>query len=107
LVTENKWRAQRWGIEGKLIDFGKRDEVDAKALMHELVAFVDPVLDTLGSRHEVESVLKIVERGTSADRQLAIYKHTNDLKAVVDNLIAETMEGVPLISTEGAQVGDE
>ena len=106
LVTENKWRAQRWGLDGKLIDFGKRDEVDAKALMHELVAFVDPVLDALGSRHEVESVLKIVERGTSADRQLAIYQQTNDLKAVVDNLIAETMEGVPQVSTGGIEVRD-
>src|SRR5262249_12316495 len=100
LVTENKWRAQRWGLDGKLIDFGKRAEVEAKALMHELVAFVDPVLDGLGSRKEVESVLKIVEHGTSADRQLAIFKQTNDLKAVVDNLIAETMEGVPMVSTE-------
>jgi glutamate---cysteine ligase / carboxylate-amine ligase len=103
LITENKWRAQRWGLDGKLIDFGKRAEVDTKALMHELVAFVDPVLDTLGSRHEVESILKIVEHGTSADRQLAVFKQTNDLKAVVDNLIAETMEGVPLANTVGVK----
>jgi len=99
LISENKWRAQRWGLDGKLIDFGKRDEVDAKALMHELVAFVDPVLDILGSRHEVESVLSILDRGTSADRQLAVYNQTNDLKAVVDNLIAETYEGVPVVNT--------
>ena len=51
--------------------------------------------DLPGSRHEVESILRIVEQGTSADRQLAIFKQTNDLKDVVDNLIAETMEGVP------------
>jgi carboxylate-amine ligase len=100
VITENKWRAQRYGLEGKLIDFGKRAEVDAKALMHELVAFVDDVVDPLGSRKEVEYILKIVEGGTSADRQLAIFKETNDLKAVVDNLIAETMEGVPPVSVE-------
>ncbi|HEX9371234.1 MAG TPA: carboxylate-amine ligase [Roseiflexaceae bacterium] len=104
LVNENKWRAQRWGLDGKMIDFGKRAEVDAKALMHELVAFVDDVLDPLGSRHEVESILKIVERGTSADRQLATYKQTNDLKDVVDTLIAETMEGVPPVSADGIEV---
>ena len=98
VINENKWRAQRWGLDGKLIDFGKRKEVEAKALMHELVAFVDDVVDPLGSRREVEYVLKIVEGGTSADRQLAVYRETNDLKAVVDNLIAETMEGVPTIS---------
>ncbi len=74
LISENKWRAQRWGLDGKMIDFGKRDEVEAKALMHELVAFVDPVLDMLGSRREVESILQIVEHGTSADRQLAVFK---------------------------------
>jgi carboxylate-amine ligase len=100
VINENKWRAQRWGLDGKLIDFGKRAEVEAKALMHELVAFVDDVLDPLGSRKDVEYILKIVEGGTSADRQLAIYRETNDLKAVVDNLIAETMEGVPPVQIE-------
>jgi glutamate---cysteine ligase / carboxylate-amine ligase len=100
LINENKWRAQRWGLDGKLIDFGKRTEVEAKALMHELVAFVDDVLDPLGSRKDVEYILKIVEGGTSADRQLAIYRETNDLKAVVDNLIAETMEGVPAVAVD-------
>jgi carboxylate-amine ligase len=97
LITENKWRAQRYGLDGKLIDFGKRAEVDAKALMHELVEFVDDVVDGLGSRKEVEYILKIVEGGTSADRQLRIFTETNDLKAVVDNLIAETIEGVPVV----------
>jgi carboxylate-amine ligase len=100
LITENKWRAQRWGLEGKLIDFGKRQEVETKALMHELVAFVDDVLAPLGSRKDVEYILKIVEGGSSADRQLKIYKETNDLKAVVDNLMAETMEGVPVVNVD-------
>ena len=100
LITENKWRAQRYGLDGKLIDFGKRAEVDAKALMYELVEFVDDVVDRLGSRKEVEYIFKIIEGGTSADRQLAIYKETNDLKAVVDNLISETMEGVPAVHVE-------
>lgn len=97
LIMENKWRAQRYGIGGKMIDFGKHAEVDTKGLMHELVAFVDDVVDDLGSRHDVEYLLKIVDEGTSADRQLAIFHETNDLKAVVDNLIAETMEGVPIV----------
>lgn len=97
IIMENKWRAQRYGISGKLIDFGKRTEVDATAIMHELVAFVDDVVDQLGSRKEVEYILTMCENGTSADRQLAIFHETNDLKAVVDNLIRETMEGVPII----------
>lgn len=97
VITENKWRAQRYGISGKLIDFGKRNEVETKVLMHELIAFVDDVVDDLGSRKDVECLLTVVENGTSADRQLAIFQETNDLKAVVDNLIAETMEGVPVV----------
>ncbi|NWG21145.1 MAG: carboxylate-amine ligase [Chloroflexi bacterium] len=97
VIMENKWRAQRWGLEGKLIDFGKREEVDAKALMHELVAFVDEVVDELGSRQDVEYLLKVVEGGASADRQIAVFRETNDLKAVVDNLIVETLEGVPIL----------
>ncbi|GIW00792.1 carboxylate-amine ligase [Roseiflexus sp.] len=96
VIMENKWRAQRWGLDGKLIDFGKRAEVEAKALMHELVAFVDEVVDELGSRHEVEYLLNVADGGSSADRQLAVFRQTNDLHAVVDNLIVETLEGVPV-----------
>ncbi|MBK9940184.1 MAG: carboxylate-amine ligase [Kouleothrix sp.] len=98
LINENKWRAQRYGLDGKLIDFGKRTEVDAKALVHEIVELVDDVVDELGSRKEVEYLLTICENGSSADRQLRVFNQTNDLKAVVDNLIAETMEGVPVVN---------
>jgi carboxylate-amine ligase len=100
LIMENKWRAQRWGLNGKLIDFGKRQEVEAKALVHEMVELVDDVVDELGSRKEVEYLLTMCEQGSSADRQVAIYQQTNDLKDVVDNIIAETMEGVPLVPAD-------
>ena len=56
--------------------------------------FVDDVVDELGSRKEVEYALTILQGGTSADRQLAQYERTGDLKAVVDQLIRETEEGV-------------
>lgn len=97
LINENKWRAQRYGLSGKLIDFGKRAEVDTHALVHEMVAFVDDVVDELGSRHEVEYLIKMVENGSSADRQLRVFAESNDLRAVVDSLAAETMEGVEII----------
>jgi carboxylate-amine ligase len=100
LIMENKWRAQRWGLNGKLIDFGKRKEVETKALVHEMVELVDDVVDELGSRKDVEYLLTMCEQGSSADRQLAIYQQTNDLKDVVDAIIAETMEGVPIYSEE-------
>ncbi len=103
LINENKWRAQRWGLSGRLIDFGKRAEVDTKALVYEMVALVDDVVDELGSRKEVEYLLHIAEHGSSADRQLQIYQETGDLQAVVDNLIAETLEGVDVLLPQASE----
>ena len=95
LVEENKWRAVRYGLDGNLLDLGKQQERPAKALIRELIEwFIDDVVDDLGSRKEVEYAFKILEGGTSADRQLATFQRTGDLKAVVDQLIAETAEGV-------------
>lgn len=95
LVEENKWRAVRFGLDGKLIDFGKREEVPARDLVHELIEwFLADVLDELGSRAEVEYAYTILEQGSSADRQLATFQRTGDLKAVVAQVIEETAEGV-------------
>ena len=67
----------------------------ARELIRELLEwFIGDVVDELGSRKEVEYAYKILEEGTSADRQLATYERTGDLKAVVDQLIQETEEGV-------------
>lgn len=96
MIEENKWRVVRYGLDGNLIDFGKQRELDARALIREVVEwFVDDVVDELGSRREVEYAFRIMEHGTSADRQLATFDRTGgDLKAVVDQLIVETAEGV-------------
>jgi len=96
LIQENKWRAVRWGLDGKMIDFGKQKEVPVRDLILELLEFVDDVLDPLGSRKEVEHIHTILQRGTSADEQLEIYQKNSDLNAVVDKLIDRTMENVPL-----------
>jgi carboxylate-amine ligase len=85
----------RWGLEGKMIDFGKQKEVPTRDLVLELLEFVDDVLDDLGSRKEVEHIHTILQRGTSAEEQLRVYAETNDLKAVVDRLMELTMEHVP------------
>jgi carboxylate-amine ligase len=95
LIQENKWRAVRYGLDGMMIDFGKQKEVPTKDLIRELLEFVDDVLDDLGSRKEVEHIHTILDRGTSADDQLRVYKETNDLKAVVDRLMELTLENVP------------
>jgi carboxylate-amine ligase len=94
LLNENKWRAARYGITGKLIDFGKESEVDEVVLLGELLDFVDDVVDELGSRKEVDYVHQIIKMGTGADRQLAAYHKTKDLKGVVDLMIEETFHGL-------------
>ena len=94
LINENKWRAARYGIEGKLIDFGKEEEVECRSLIYELLDFVDDVVDDLDSRHEISYVEKMMQYGTGADRQLKVYEETKDLKAVVDMIARETIAGV-------------
>ena len=93
LIAENKWRAMRYGIDGKLIDFGKQSEVPTRDLALELLEFVDDVVDELGSRKAVEHVHTILREGTSADRQLQVHRDTGDLSRVVDHLNEETMAG--------------
>ncbi|MCX8019406.1 MAG: carboxylate-amine ligase [Chitinophagaceae bacterium] len=94
LINENKWRASRYGIDGYLIDFGKEEEVNTRALIYELLDFVDPVLDHLGSRHRIAYVHKILEEGTGADRQLKVYEQTNDLKEVAKYINSQFLSGV-------------
>jgi carboxylate-amine ligase len=95
LIQENKWRAVRWGLDGKMIDFGKQKEVPVRDLILELLEFVDGVLDDLDSRKEVEHIHTILQRGTSADEQLQVYRDKGNLQAVVDMLLERTMENVP------------
>jgi carboxylate-amine ligase len=100
LIMENKWRASRYGMTGKLIDFGKQEEVPVRDLIEELLQFVDDVVDELGSRKEVEYIRTMLDMGSGAQRQLKVFHETNgDLKAVVDYIIAETRVG---LDAEGA-----
>ena len=102
LIAENKWRAVRWGLDGDLIDYGKREAVPMRFLAHELLEVIDDVVDELGSREEINYIQTILENGTSSDRQLAVYNQcisdgaTVDeaLRAVVAHLRAETLRGV-------------
>jgi carboxylate-amine ligase len=94
LIMENKWRAARYGISGKLIDFGKEEEVPTPVLIHELLEFVDDVVDGLESRHELKYIFNMLANGTGADRQLEVFNKTNDLKKVVDYIIEETNAGL-------------
>ena len=90
LIMENKWRALRYGLDGKLIDFGKQEEVPLRHLIDEYLAFVDDVVDELGSRDEINYIHRILREGTGADRQLRIFQQTGDLANVVDYIVDET-----------------
>ena len=95
LVEENKWRAVRYGLDGKLIDFGKQEELPARDLIREMIEWLlADVIDEFGGRQDIEYAYHILDAGSSADRQLATYRRTGSLNAVVDQLIAETEEGV-------------
>ncbi len=102
LLAENKWLAQRHGISATLADYGALTQKPFGVLLEELIQLVRPEAERLGCLDDVLNARHILDRGTSADRQLAV--HTQALAAgadereasiaVVDWLIAETLVGV-------------
>jgi len=102
LLDENRWRASRYGIEGKLIDFGKEAEVDTRSLLNELLEFVSTEVNELGTGNEMSHIERIMREGTGADRQLAVWQHTRDMKTVVDQIVAETYKGLDVEAKHAA-----
>ncbi|MEY2439636.1 MAG: glutamate---cysteine ligase / carboxylate-amine ligase [Verrucomicrobiota bacterium] len=99
LLDENRWRASRYGIGGKLIDFGREAEVETRSLLNELLSFVSTEVGELGSEKEMAHIERIMREGTGADRQLATYQRTHDMKTVVDGIVEETYEGLTVSPT--------
>jgi carboxylate-amine ligase len=77
-----------------LIDFGKEAEVETRSLLNELLEFVSTEVNELGTQKEIAHIERIMREGTGADRQLAVWEQTQDMKAVVDQIVAETYEGL-------------
>ncbi len=96
LIDENRWRASRYGLDCKLIDFGRKCEMDERELLHEMLEFVSTEVNELGSENEMGHIERIMREGTGADRQLGVWERTHDMKAVVDNIVEETYEGLNL-----------
>jgi glutamate---cysteine ligase / carboxylate-amine ligase len=94
LLMENKFRAVRYGLDGKMIDFGKQTEVPARDLILEYLDFVSDAVDELGSHKEIGYIRTMLEQGSGADRQLRVFRETGSLKAVVDYMAAETKAGL-------------
>lgn len=94
LINENKWRASRYGIDGRLIDFGKEEETNTRVLIYELLDFIDDVVDHLGSRHAINYIPRMMEEGTGADRQLKIFEQDKNLTSVVDYITSQFLAGI-------------
>ncbi len=104
LIDENRWRASRYGLEGKLIDFGREQEREARSLIHEILEFVASEIDELGSQREFEHVERILREGTGSDRQLETWGRTRDLRQVVDKIVDETYESLDVTQPEVASI---
>ncbi|MDF2766897.1 MAG: carboxylate-amine ligase [Rhodospirillales bacterium] len=102
LINENRWRAQRYGLDEGLVDFGKGEVVPVADLLEEIIALTREDAEALGCVAEVDRARDIVRRGTSAHRQLAIYgaaveagaTREEALRRVVDWLMEETVAGL-------------
>ncbi len=97
LLEENRWRAQRYGITGGLIDFGRLEVIDFPTLMDELIETVAEDAEVLGCTAEIEALRGLLDTGTSADRQRAVFADAVEagddgpaaMRAVVHSLIEE------------------
>jgi glutamate---cysteine ligase / carboxylate-amine ligase len=94
LIEENKWRAVRYGLDGQLIDFGKQEQVPVRALIGELLDFVQEAADIFKTHDDLERIRAILRDGASADRQLAVYARNQSFNDVVDDLIEQSTLGV-------------
>ncbi len=102
LINENRWQAQRHGVSGQLMDFGKAELVDYPDLLEELLELVAPDAEELGCSAELVKLRDIISSGNSADRQRAVFKsaiaggadETEAMRTVVDSLIKETVSGL-------------
>ena len=102
LIEENRWRAQRYGVNDTLFDFGKGTLVPFAELIDELIEMISEDANEIGCLAEVKRARDIIARGTGADRQLTSFEEAfgrgmsreDAMKAVVDMLIAETVSGL-------------
>jgi len=101
-IEENKWRAMRYGLDAEVIDFVHRRRLPMRDSIHELLDFVEDVVDGLGSSREMNYLRTLLNNstGTGADRQIAAYQKNNDVNEVLALLIEQTMEGVELDQTD-------
>jgi carboxylate-amine ligase len=94
LIDENRWRAARYGIDGKMIDFGKTEEMPTRALVRELLEMIGEEIEELGIRKHMKVIEDILRTAPAPTASCASRGQRRRLKAVVDHLIAETKQGL-------------
>ena len=102
LINENRWRAQRYGFDEGLMDFGRGEIVPYRDLLDEILELTAPSAEYFGCQKEVEHARTILERGSSAHNQIRVYEEARRqgasdheaLQAVVDFLIDETVRDI-------------
>jgi carboxylate-amine ligase len=94
LISENKWRAARDGLNGRLIDLERDEERPAGEAVLALVERAGPAAARLGCREELAEVERLVQRGTGADEQRRVYEETGSLLAVAQWLAERTSAGL-------------
>jgi carboxylate-amine ligase len=97
-IEENKWHAMRSGLDAEVIDFAQGRRLTMRDSIHELLDFVDEVVDDLGSRTEMNYLRDLLEDpgGTGADRQISLYQETGSIDAVIQFLMQQTMQDIVL-----------
>ena len=99
LINENRWRAHRYGTDQGLIDFGIGKVVPYSGLLNEILSLIKEEAKEAGCLKEINRAKQIVKNGTSAHKQLGVYKkalgnslsHDDAIKKVVDWLRVETL----------------
>lgn len=112
LIEENKWRAQRYGLDCEMVDPFTLEPVDSRIMIARLVEEVMPEAEALDCAESVRGALDILSRGTSADSQLDVYQRARrdmpraeSLREVVRWLMTQTVDAPPHATTRHPAAG--
>ncbi len=97
-IMENKWQAVHAGLDAQIADFERFRRVSLRDSLADLFDFVDDVVDDLGSRRELAYLRGLLNSatGTGADRQIAVYRQSENMQDVVHYLLDQTLEAISL-----------
>jgi carboxylate-amine ligase len=94
MLDENKWLAARYGLEGELVDLPQSSRVASIDLARRLVERLRPHARELNCEREFEGIEDLIERGTGAARQLAVWRANRDMRLLVRKIVEATSIGV-------------